>query len=101
MKPGKVQEGKDSQTVNTSAASAPYSLPGMSGGRSISKGKENNMETKIAVPISQLCPNRINAAHFPVTAEIGSDHYAFCDNCHARLNFDEAKAAITAHYQAR
>jgi hypothetical protein len=42
MKPGKVK-GKDITT--TSAASAPYSLPGMSGGRSIS-GKENNMKTK-------------------------------------------------------
>lgn len=41
MKPGKVQ-GKESN-VNVPAASAPYSLPGMSGGRSISKGKENNM----------------------------------------------------------
>ncbi len=44
MKPGKVQ-GKESH-VTHSAALAPYSLPGMSGGRSISKGKENPMKAK-------------------------------------------------------
>lgn len=77
MKPGKVQKGKD--THQTLAAPAPYSLPGMSGGRSIS-GKENNMTTKKpAAPTHTPGPQRPRM-EAPWT----------CDICHEQLPTDEA-----------